>query len=181
MKRIFLLGCAICFCQVLFAQDTVLKREYYIKARVWETTGKMHNLYLADINDTAVILSAKPISFRRSFTDANALNYQQIDIAVVKRRGSVGRGILFGSLSGMVLGGLVGAITYRKCDECIWDFGIGGDIAAGAILGTGSGALIGGVIGALAQKRFVIGGNKQKFDQLRLSVLDMAYRPARVR
>lgn len=176
MKAMFIVGCAIFLCHSLNAQDTVLKKNYFIKARILDKSGDMRVYYLANITDSAVVLSPTPASFRRGLSSMTTVNYQQIDIAIIKRRGSVGRGILIGSIAGIVAGGITGGITYKKCDDCIWDFGVGPHIAAGSILGVGSGALIGAIVGALAEKRFIIGGNKQKFDKLRLSVLDMAYR-----
>ena len=41
----------------------------------------------------------------------------------------------------------------------------------GAAVGTGVGALI----GALAKKRFVIGGRKEKFDEMKANVLNKVY------
>lgn len=176
MKAIFLLCCTVLFCQFVFSQDTILKKNYYIKMRVWQTNAPTRDLYLADINDTALIVSNQPMNFRKSMMNTTAISYPQLEMATVKRRGSVGRGMLMGGLIGMIGGGIVGAATYKKCDDCIWDFGVGPNIAAGSILGTATGVLTGAIIGALAQKKFIIGGQRNKFEALRLTVLDMAYR-----
>ena len=176
MKAIFLLCCTVLFCQLAFSQDTTLKKNYYIKLRLWQTNGPTRDLYLADINDTALIISSEPVNFRKSIMNTTAVSYPQVEMATVKRRGSVGRGILIGGLSGLIGGGIVGAATYKRCDDCLWDFGVGPNIAAGSILGAGAGVLTGAIVGALAQKKFIIGGQRNKFEALRLSVLDMAYR-----
>lgn len=176
MKVLLFIGCALCCCQVIFAQQPVLKHNYYLKARVWQTNQPVREWYMADVTDSAVLLVQDPVKFRQSGLSATSLNYQQVDVMFLKRKGSVGRGLWKGALGGMILGGIVGAITYKKCDECWLDFGIGADIAAGAILGTGGGGIIGMIVGALSGKHFTISGNKEKFDHMRLSVLDMAYR-----
>ena len=178
MKALLFIGCALCCCQLVLAQQPLLKNNYYLKARVWQINQPAHDWYVADVNDSAVLLAQDPVKFRQSGLSSANLNYQQVEMVFLKRKGSVGRGLWKGALGGMVLGGIIGAITYKKCDDCWLDLGVGVDIAAGAILGTGGGGIIGMIVGALSGKHFTIGGNKQKFDEMRLSVLDMTYRKA---
>ncbi|HEX5409722.1 MAG TPA: hypothetical protein VFW89_08140 [Gemmatimonadaceae bacterium] len=63
-----------------------------------------------------------------------------------------------GAMGGLLVGGIVGAVTYQKPDcpsntSGAWDFcglfdsGAGGNAAAGGILGAGGGALVGVVVG----------------------------------
>jgi hypothetical protein len=176
MKALLLIVLAICCCQALFSQDTVLKKNYYLKARIWEPNQTTRDFYVADVNDTALLLVNDPVKFRQGGLTANALSYQNMDVILLKRKGSVGRGLWKGAVLGAILGGITGAVTYKKCEDCFFDFGIGTDIAAGAIAGTGVGAVFGAFFGAISSKRFTIGGNKDKFEKMRLSVLDMAYR-----
>jgi len=71
-------------------------------------------------------------------------------------------GVAMGAVGGLVVGGIVGAVTYRK-PTCAsntnnaWDFcgvgdtGGGGAAAAGAVLGAAGGALIGAVVGLVTR------------------------------
>ena len=162
-----------------FSQDsTQLKKKITFKAK-FNTRTDPHPLpvYILDINDTAVVFIEGPVRFR-SFTPVTGtrtIPYHQIEMATINRKGAVGRGILFGGIGGFVLGGLIGAISYKSCDNC-WDFGIGFDILAGGTLGMGVGAVVGTVVGLLSKRVFRIGGNKQQFEVMRLSVLDRAYK-----
>ena len=135
-------------------------------------------VYLVDVSDSAAVYMGTPVRFRALAPNAGtkSLSYDQIEVATVQRKGAVGRGILFGGLGGMVLGGIIGAITYKPCNPCFLDFGIGFDIMTGSSIGLLGGGLIGGITGALSKKIFRIGGNKEKFQAMRLSVLDRAYK-----
>lgn len=175
MKVLLLIGCALCCC-LLHAQEPVLKKNYFLKATIWETNRTVHHSYVADVTDTALLLTASPVTFRQSLLSPTMLNYQQVGEIELMRRGNVGRGLWKGIVIGTVSGGVVGAVTYRKCNDCWFDFGVGANIAAGAILGAAVGAVVGTISGALSRKFFVINGSKDKFDQMKLSVLDMAYR-----
>jgi hypothetical protein len=176
MKALLIIGCVVCCCQILHAQDSVLKKNYILKANIWESNRPVREFYLVNVTDTALLLAAEAVTFRQSLLNPTMLSYRQVNVVTLQRKGSIGRGLWKGALGGMVLGGIIGAITYKDCDDCFIDFGIGADIAAGAILGTGGGAVIGVIVGALARKKFTINGNKEKFDEMKLSVLDMAYR-----
>ncbi len=143
-----------------------------------KTNQQPHYVYLVDVSDSAVVYMETQVRFRGFAPNAGtkSLSYHQIEVATVQRKGAVGRGILFGGLGGMVLGGIIGAITYKPCDPCFFDFGIGFDIMSGASIGLLGGGLIGGVTGALSKKIFRIGGNKENFEKMKLSVLDRAYK-----
>ena len=71
-------------------------------------------------------------------------------------------GMAMGALGGLLVGGIVGAVTYRSPDCASntndgWNFcglgdtGAGGAAAGGAVLGAGGGALIGAVVGLLTR------------------------------
>ena len=179
MKRLLLACCLLQLSVLLYAQDsTLFKRNIVLKTRIVKLNDSTYNVHLADINDTSLIVTGAVIRFRSSFMNVNAsgMHYSELQSVVLRRKGSTGRGILFGALGGAVAGGIIGAVTYKECDGCFLDFGIGFSIATGSILGTLGGGLVGGILGALAKKIFIIGGNKEKFQQMKLSVLDMAYR-----
>lgn len=71
------------------------------------------------------------------------------------RRGNVRRGLLWGSAVGATLGGIVGAVTYKKPDCAGATFFCGdvtpnrsADVVAGAIVGALAGLAVGGIWGA---------------------------------
>ena len=179
MKRLVILGCIVCISQFGLAQDSTARRAYYLKASVSESNMKTSDLYLADVNDTAVVVSADPARFRHAFMNANIIGYQNLKVISVHRKGNVGRGALTGALIGGVgVGALAASVV--QCHDCGGSQGRGVAFLAGALTGGFFGGLIGGIIGAGNERRFVIGGDKKKFDRMRLSVLEMAYGKSRV-
>ena len=163
-----------------YSQDSSqVKRTITLKG-TFNTPTNSHPrpVYIVDVNDTAVVVMETPVKFRGFAPNAGtkSIPYHQIEVATINRKGAVGRGIMFGGLGGMVVGGIIGAITYKPCDPCFLDFGIGFDILAGSSVGLLGGGLIGAVAGILSKKIFKIGRNKQQFETMRLSVLDRAYK-----
>ena len=138
--------------------------------------------YLAGMTDSTIVMVKAPVIFDHAITGNNtsSIAYQNLSEVSISRKGSVGRGILFGALGGMFVGAVAGYISYKpvNCEGSLicFDFGPGYDAAAGASIGTLAGAMVGGIIGALARKKFVIGGNKNKFTHMKENVLDMTYR-----
>jgi len=173
--RTLLLFIALLTFAFAHGQDPSLQKKITIK--IWVTTdGKAYAGYLADITDSTLVIAQTPVQFRQAFLNTQPIAYNSLSVVTYKRKGAVGRGIWIGGLSGMVAGGITGAITYRPCNECLWDFGAGYDVLGGALIGLGVGALTGGIIGALSSKTITIGGNKEKFNKMRKNVLDMTYR-----
>jgi len=157
-----------------------------LKVAVRDSIQRIDFGYLAGMSDSGIVMVKSPVVFDHSLTGttANTICYQNLSELKIHRKGSVGRGILIGGLTGMMVGGVAGLISYKKpsayCENtslCVtWDFGPGYNAAAGASVGTLVGAAIGGIIGALAKKKFIIGGNRNKFAHMKASVLDMTYR-----
>lgn len=178
MKRLLILTLVIFLCQSVLAQDSASRWSsrlaYYLKASVSQSNKKTSNLYLADVNDTAVFLTADPARFRQPFMTTNNIAYQNLQVISVHRRGSFGRGALTGGLiGGLSVGAIAAAST--QCHDCSGPGVRGLAFVGGAIVGGFIGGLIGGIIGGSTERRFIIGGDKQKFDKMRLSVLEMAY------
>lgn len=164
--------------QSAIAQDSLVLKPATYKATITFTDKRFVQDYLVDFTDTSLLTRSSPFRFRYYSNNSNAVSvpYTQIDNVVIKRKGNGGRGALIGLFSGAALGGIIGAITYKDCDGCLFDFGIGFDIGVGAFLGSMGGTLTGLIIGSLMKKRFIINGQRDKFEQMKLSVIDMAYR-----
>jgi hypothetical protein len=185
MKRFSSIGLTsifIVFITLIFqtgvAQDSLTLRKVTYKANITFVDKRFVKDYLLDISDTSLLTVHLPAKFRRQGMQmqSTAVPYMQIDNVIIQRKGSAGRGALIGLVTGTVLGGIVGAVTYKDCGDCFLDFGIGFDIGVGAFLGSVGGTLTGLLVGSLLKKRFIINGQKEKFEQMKLSVLDMAYR-----
>jgi len=182
MKRISLSTALVLLAMVTVAQEGRTPKSMKIKLSVRDSIQRVEHGYLAAMADSGTVMLKTPVVFDHALASStsNVIPYQNISEVTFKRKGSVGRGILIGTISGIVLGGITGYITYKKpdCKDALicWDFGPGTDAAAGASLGAVTGAIIGGIIGAVAKKTFIIGGKKEKFHHMKTSVMDMTYR-----
>jgi len=158
------------------------------KVIIIDTNKTVHDGYLLNVTDSNLAMLRLPVSFDTAIYSDKGDHYafQTISTITVRRKGAVGRGILWGSVGGAVLGTVIGAIAYKKpaCNPnelfCL-DFGPSLDIAAGGILGALGGTIIGAVIGASAKKTFIIGGKRSDFKKFQINVLDRAYGSERIR
>lgn len=91
---------------------------------------------------------------------------------------------MFGALAGIGAGVAAGLISggdppcgpsefYGLCDA--FSLTAGEKAVVLAIPGALAGAITGGIIGAVARKKFVIGGSKEKFEKMNLSLLERMY------
>ena len=166
------------------AQNSRTPKRVTFKLSITDSIQRVDYGYLASLADSGIVMLKSPVVFDHNIastnTNTNTIPYQNLSEVTIKRKGSVGRGILIGSLSGMIVGGIAGYISYKpvNCKDAFicFDFGPGYDAAAGASIGTLAGAVIGGLVGAIAKKTFVIGGNRDKFNRMKESVIDMAYK-----
>jgi len=164
-----------------FAQEQRKPRRMTLKLTLIDSIQRVDHGYLAAMADSGLVMLKSPVMFDQqlSTTSSNMVPYQNITQVTVRRKGSVGRGILIGGLSGMFLGGVIGYISYKpvNCEGALlcFDFGPSADAAAGASLGSVVGVALGGIIGALAKKTWTIGGKKNRFDEMKSSVIDMTY------
>ena len=144
--------------------------------------------YLLNLTDTTVRISNHPVRFASDAAIAGSLkevSYPQITEIQLKRKHGALRGMWKGAIIGVLIGVAAGFIEgddpVQEYDP--WDpyYYLGVSMTAtdkavaygvlGGALGTGIGALIGG----LAKKKFVIGGKKEKFDEMKANVLTKAY------
>ena len=181
MKQISFLFLSILVVTAGLGQENRKPKRMTLKLSITDSIQRVDHGYLAALHDSGVVMLKSPVVFDQqlSSTTTNLIPYQNITRASVRRKGSVGRGILIGGLSGMFLGGIIGYASYKSpnCEGAYmcWDFGPGTDAAAGASVGTLAGAAIGGIIGALAKKTWTIGGKKNRFNEMKTSVMDMTY------
>jgi hypothetical protein len=195
-QTILLISLSFFLCLLLTAQDSFPSKHIIYKARILSSDSAVHFGFLNRITDSALILSSNPVALGFSGRPENQLqnfHYSGLDKVQLQRKGSVGRGILHGSLIGLATGFIFGLV---QGDDPIvtpaqgtGDWGVLGaglqnafrmtafeKGLAGGIAGSVMGAITGGIVGAVAHKRFIIHGKKEKFTSMRLSVLERIYR-----
>jgi len=163
------------------------------KVSIAQTSAEIATGYLVAIKDTVLSLMPGAASIRFNAIakkDLVNIHYSNIEEVAIQRNGSPVRGMLQGALIGFATGAITGLIMGDDppCIPRQQDFfGLGNAICeafrttAGqkavekGSFGAAGGAVIGGIIGIVARKRFIIGGNKEKFQKMQMSVMDRMY------
>ena len=160
-----------------FAQTPVLRKIIY-KISLTDSSLQPAKGYLFNITDSSLKVGLWPVVFGDPQGDKEKyreINFRHISEMSLKRNHGAGRGAWKGAVIGVLTGVIVGFVEGDDPPED-W-FGMTASEKAltysgmGAALGTGIGALI----GALAKKRFIIGGRKEKFDEMKANVLTKVY------
>ncbi|MEO5684558.1 MAG: hypothetical protein ABIQ88_18095 [Chitinophagaceae bacterium] len=178
MKIFIYFGLLISGSTLVYSQDSTLlkKRLFSVVASDFDN-GKTKG-WLANINDTAIQISYLPARFARTAAKPGniiALNYNLLTAVRIKRSNAGLRGLGTGFICGFALGGIIG---FASGDDKagIVRFSAGENALAGGLLAGILSAGIGAIIGALPGRKFIIGGKKENFDQLRFNVMGRAYR-----
>ncbi|HVG11444.1 MAG TPA: hypothetical protein VM843_00510 [Flavisolibacter sp.] len=124
-----------------------------------------HKGYLQGIDETSLRITGTPAPFGNTRL-SKTVSYTEIDRLTVRRTGDTRQGASIGALTGVLLGSVVGAITYTPCAKCLIDFGQGLNIGIGALTGAGAGLGLGIALGSVKQ-RFTINRTKDSFDAMR--------------
>lgn len=163
--------------QFSIAQERPQVRKIAFKISVSDSISKLKG-HLYNISDTSVNVSSWPIRFRdvsATPKDSKELGYAQISEITLKRTHGAGRGALLGALAGAFIGAVAG---FAQGDDPA-DYWFRMTAADKAIILGGTGAMagagIGALIGALAKKKFIIGGKKERFDEMQMNILNKAY------
>lgn len=191
MKPLSLLFIFIAFsCCALVAQDSTLKKRLSFKIWITGIDSSKTIGWLSAISDSSLELSNRPKHFNDPLVKANNhlihFDYSQLAAMKLKRNNGAGRGAAIGAASGLVIGAIAGFSAgddpHVPASQDLWGIGeafrmtaadkalVGG--FAGAAIGAGLGALT----GALVKKTFIIEGKKEKFDEMRLNIIERAYR-----
>lgn len=106
----------------------------------------------------------------------------EIQSFTIQRKAAMKSAISLGTLIGGITGGIVGAVATSKSDcppntICNALNGLEelGNTITGTLIGIGAGALTGFLIGKGKQKKFIIGGNKNKFRDLHAELMEKVY------
>lgn len=179
MKKIIVVILAFFFFTNVYSQDTSGKfRTRIFIADIYNDKGIAYSNYLAQVNDSNVIMSLVPVAYTKVPADVSSLKlitYNEIDHIKIKRKGAVGRGALTGGLIGLGTGLLIGLVEGDD-DPNSWFSYTAGEKAFiyGASLGI-AGGIIGAVVGAVATKKFIIKGSPSALKELNTTLLERVY------
>ncbi|HMH31883.1 MAG TPA: hypothetical protein VK543_02575 [Puia sp.] len=106
--------------------------------------------------------------------------YQQIDNIRLRKKGSIGSGVLIGILGGAVVGALIGSLTTRTVPNYISWWQIDGystrsNTSPGAAVGVLAGGIAGALAGILIHRSFIIKGSKERFLKMHEKMMNKLY------
>jgi hypothetical protein len=194
-KTIIGVGLLLCLTGNLTAQDSIpgILRKRIFKMTITMADGSVNKGYLASLSDSVLSMSPFPLPAQSGAYPQHpwqSFGYSQLQTVRLQRKSSLGRGILYGALTGLTVGVISGLVQGNDPDKTVQipNFFVGGyfnitvrgatalekSIVLGAT-GMLTGAIIGGIIGLLSHKKFTLGGSRQRFLDMRSSVYDKIY------
>ncbi len=185
--------------QKIGADDSLTFKKRIYKTSITGMDGKKSAGYLANLSDSILYLSDFPLHVGTVKIDDHLFGYpyNHLEKIEIKRKGAVGRAAWKGALIGLAAGVITGLVSGDDPVAPVYNnpndpFGnaignglnvlynsfrmtAGEKAVAGGVVGAGTGALIGALVGSLAKKKFIIGGNRQKFHSMSKSILEKLY------
>lgn len=153
------------------AQDSPQVHHIY-NAKITLLTAEEVKGYLAEISDSALFISSMPRALHSTATSykfTQKFDYRNIGEVRIQRKGTMGKSILIGAVTGLVAGLIIGAISYtppQNDAEELFNPPKGAVIAAAgltfACIGTGVGALIGS-----HHDKYLINGEWKNLQQIK--------------
>ncbi|HEX8333750.1 MAG TPA: hypothetical protein VF622_14105 [Segetibacter sp.] len=178
MKKILLSNLFLLIIGSLYSQDTVNQKLPIYKISTPDrsfTEG-----YISTFSDSVIYISSTPVRFNLngySKTGDKAIDYKSLNQIYIRRKGTTGRTILSASLIGIgtgVIFGLIDGDDYKRnsgSSWCLFCMTAGEKATLLGITGGFTGAATGAIIGALKHKTFKIGQDKQKFNNMRNTIV----------
>jgi hypothetical protein len=163
--------------QFSFSQSPVSRKITY-KISVTDSSLRPAKGYLFNITDSSLKVGFWPVVFGDPKADKEKykeINFQHISEISLKRNHGAGRGAWKGAVIGLVTGVIAGFVEGDDPPEDWFGMTASEKALTYSGMGAGLGAGIGALIGALAKKRFIIGGRKEKFDEMKANVLTKVY------
>ena len=161
------------------AQDSSAKYKPRIfRAYVYGNDSIYSRDFIAYAKDSSIAISKLPLPFNKApAQDANVslIPYSSIDYIKIQRKGSVGRGIVTGVLSGFFAGILIGLAEGGDDPDSWFAYSAGEKaIMYGATAGI-AGGIIGAIIGGVARKKFIINKTPSKLQEMNRRLLEKVY------
>ncbi|MDP4129945.1 MAG: hypothetical protein Q8918_07460 [Bacteroidota bacterium] len=179
MKHVMLmLVISMLMSQLLPAQDSLVRRQVIFKVNVFDSLSIKRSGYLAALNDSVLFITKGLFSSSFLNLSDHALQkfgYQNLEQVDLVRTGSNGRGALYGTICGILIGAVAGFVSGDD-PEGFFSLSAGDKALLYGAIGAGGGAIIGGIIGAVAHKTFIIGGRKDQFRRMKVALGDRPFR-----
>ncbi|MBD0297116.1 MAG: hypothetical protein ICV84_18275 [Flavisolibacter sp.] len=159
------------------ASDSLPQKLIIYKMQVENTQNRLVTGYLKNVEEEEIIYTGSKSVFGTPVRSTDkTIPLDQIGIITVKRKGAAGRTALFAGLGGLAAGALAGFIEGDDPPEQWFFWMSAGDKAAiyGTMLGV-TGAVVGVIVGSVVRKKFIIQGNKEKFQQMKGTLLQKVY------
>jgi hypothetical protein len=173
MKKIILFSLIIFAYLFTIAQNEKSNiRKVTLKAKVFDMQNNRLDGYLHAVTDSGIQLKdeKKPMYSPYMGRPLNKIDYPQIQSITFKKDRSIRKGLAYGMLTGLVIGGIVGFASYYKSESSFFEL----DPTANTIAGMGAGLLIGGgvgfTIGAASKKKFTIAGRQDNYRKMQSSI-----------
>jgi hypothetical protein len=152
--------CFVCFSFIsLYSQTTKKEKKgnYKVTVTTMDKSSKAKG-YITEVADSSVIVTDL------STTDSKIINVNVMDEIKFKRKGGLGRGILYGALVGMTTGALLG---FASGDDRSGFISFNAEFKAlmGGLAMTIPGAIIGGIIGHNSKITIPIKGSQNAYDR----------------
>lgn len=143
---------------------------------------------IKDMNDSMLTIQAMAVS-EESKRPMHDYAIENINAITIRNRKAINKGAWIGAGVGLLLGVIAGISSN---DDYVSEYPLSVAFAAlsdgrfentsditldkkSLALGAGGGALVGAFIGSLAKKKFIINGNRKRFEAMKLSVLERTY------
>ena len=130
---------------------------------------QIRSVGLYETGDSSIVVAKTNNSYPPNDVLTKTIPVEYIVGIQARKKGRIGKGILAGAGVGIVLGAVVGALTYKPPPPCPpkgfclnLDFGPGFDAIGGVAIGLPIGILIGGLVGS-ARQTFIINGNQNRY------------------
>jgi hypothetical protein len=170
MKLLFLITLSVIFHFSSISQDTLRLRPGSNKSNIYEVkirsdNGVLYDHYLAEVQDSSILVSKAPVAYKNYPGGPGSLIYigvSEIESISLQRKGSTGRGALYGALIGVGAGVIIGLAA----GGTRW-FSTGAVAVGSGFLMGGVGAIVGVVTGSLARANYYIGKDKNRLRQLK--------------
>ena len=162
MKPLFIIClCTICFFQVKGQNNqTSSKKIIVYKVKIYDRNHNKIEGLLEKISDSSIKILGNNHFF----------SFAQIEKIKFRRIASTGRGMMYGALIVGSTGGLLGLADGNDPKNDFLSTTAGEKAAAGLLAGALVGAMIGGVVGGLSNQSFLINGDYQRFNFMKVEM-----------
>jgi hypothetical protein len=160
----------------LLAQDTLQKKHIIFHAEVKTMQLGQFKGYFATMNDSAIFLGKKPISF--SLRNTNDSSWQKFDYQIlqqiqIQRKSSAGKGALYGALGIFAVVEIY--ILISSGQQTVYNLNTLQRTVIIAIPASLLGGIVGAAIGAAIHHTYVIGGIKEKLHEMKNDMINKLY------